>query len=230
MHHTHFPEIDSTQLYLLEHLADLQSISPDVLISTDKQTAGQGRNQKSWDYYSHSLAMSFTFRPHSVPTLTPLEIGILTSLFFESRFKFKLHIKWPNDLLLDQKKCGGILTKFINTDTVVAGLGLNIGSSTERRTDYKHGLSFLNSERLCTYSLSDLSAELYHFMLKHRLSKEDLVKEFNNRCAHLNVRVEIDDDGTHHQGVFRGIGEFGEALIASEGAVKPFFSSSLKIL
>ncbi len=235
MHHSHFNSLESTQTYLREHLDQLKKIDTDILISTSLQTAGRGRNENTWNFHPNSLAMSFTLVPNKVPTLTPLEIGLLTIDFFKATFSENMLIKWPNDLMTSHKlKCGGILTQYLDPETVITGLGINIGSAesvSEENNNYKHGFGLLSSTFIQDIDQKSLSAMLYQFILNNRLNDYELLKmKFNGSCAHINKQVILHDDQKEIPGIFRSIGRNGEAAVEIEGTTKLFLSSSLTII
>jgi biotin-[acetyl-CoA-carboxylase] ligase BirA-like protein len=233
MHHTHFPTINSTQIYLKENLSELLKNDPCVLVSAQEQTAGVGRGENKWDFHFHSLAMSFTLSPNEVPTMTPLEIALMTAIYFQKNYGITIKVKWPNDLMTtENKKCGGILTQYINPTTVIVGLGINIGHVTESSAPdhYKHGLAFLNDENLFLKSKKDLAEDMYSYFLSNRIKTENIQEQFPDYCAHFNKQIEIDDDQKKYTGKFCGIGKSGEAIVETNGEFKHFYSSSLKIL
>lgn len=235
MHHLHFNSIHSTQVYLRDNLTELQTHSENVLITTNEQSLGVGRKGNKWDSYPNSLAMSFTLKPNSIPTMTPIEIGILTSQFFSHEFKKLIFLKWPNDLLTGEgEKCGGIIAQYINQSTVIVGLGLNFKTahSINYPTHYKHGLGSIDFEKELTYKeLLDVSINLYQYILENRIqSASDLQETFKDKCFHIGKEVIIDDDDKDYHGKFLGIGTNGEAIVEIEGIKKSFISSSLKIL
>lgn len=235
MHHSHFNSLESTQTYLRAHLDQLKKSHQDILISTASQTGGKGRNANTWNFYSDSLAMSFTLVPNKTPSLTPLEIGLLAIDFFKSHFSEEMFIKWPNDLLNSSSlKCGGILTQYLDPQTVIAGVGINIGETElgqEEAKNFKHGLGFLLGSSVNTIDQKTLSAKFYQFILTNRLSdSNELRKRFNDVCAHLNKQVVVHDDHAEYTGLFKSVGPNGEAEVEINGVIKPFYSSSLTII
>lgn len=236
MYHTHFNIIHSTQIYLRDNLVELKNHSPDILISTSEQTLGVGRRGSQWDSYSNSLAMSFTLKPNPVPTLTPIEIGILVIEFLKKEFDVSIFLKWPNDLLTKEKaKCGGIICQYIDTETVIAGLGLNLGHEENENlppAHYKHGIgSVLSTVRITVEEQKNISEKMYQYILSNRIISTEIIQShFNTSCIHIGSKVDIDDDGFSYNGKFIGIGKNGEALVEVDESIKSFLASSLKIL
>lgn len=235
MYQEHFNSIASTQIYLKNKLEELwQKGDKDILISCSEQTEGVGRTGNRWESFPNSLAISFTLRPNSTPSLTPLEIGLITIKFLKRKLGKDLFIKWPNDILTTEgKKCGGIICQYIDSKTVVAGLGINLGRfDVPKRPDFRHGLGIVDSGLDSKdFDQKTFSKELYNELLNGRINDRDrLKKEFGDHCAHLNKNVIIFEDGKDHIGVFKGIGDNGEALVSIDSKIKPFISSSLTIL
>lgn len=235
MYHTHFNSIHSTQIYLRDNLVELKSHGSEILISASEQTLGIGRKGSQWDSYTNSIAMSFTMKPNPVPTITPIEIGVLISAFLKQEYGASISLKWPNDLLTSEgKKCGGIIAQYIDSETVIAGLGLNLGSLPETTIPghYKHGLGNVSDVlNLSPIDQKEIPAKFYDFILKNRIDDiAEMQTQFYKSCFHIGLNVQIDDDGFDYEGKFMGIGKNGEALVEIEGNTRAFLSSSLKIL
>lgn len=235
MYHTHFNTIHSTQIYLRDNLVELKGHGDEILISASEQTLGIGRKGSQWDSYANSLAMSFTMKPNPVPTLTPIEIGVLAIEFLKSQYDISIKLKWPNDLLTaDGKKCGGIIAQYIDTETVLAGLGLNLGNLpvSDVPAHYKHGLGNVSDTLVLTPAdQKEIPAKFYQFLINNRIYEtHDLQKRFYSACIHIEKSVTVDDDGADYTGIFKGIGLNGEALVEIDGDTRSFLASSLKIL
>ncbi len=235
MYHTHFNTIHSTQIYLRDNLIELKNISNEILISASEQTLGIGRKGSQWDSYDNAIAMSFTLSPNPTPTITPIEIGILTSAFLNQEYGVSISLKWPNDLMNSEgHKCGGLIAQYIDSDTVIAGLGINIGALSKATipAHYKHGLGNISDFlKLNPSEQKEISAKLYQYILKNRIfNLAEVQTKFSNSCSHIGRNVLIDDDAVDYEGIFLGIGKYGEALVETEGIIRTFLSSSLKIL
>jgi len=228
----HFKTINSTQIYLKENLDNLLSKDSEIIISCSEQTNGIGRNGNIWDAYLNSLAFSFTIKPSTIPSLTPIEIGLLTISFIKEKYKKSLFAKWPNDLLtIEGKKCGGILCQYINEKIVIGGLGLNLGKIEDASiAQYPHGLGSIDQNlELQDFDHEKISRDIYQYFLNHRLDPENVMKEFNNSCFHINKKVLIFENGKNFIGIFKGIGENGEAIVEIDSIDTKFLSSSLSV-
>ena len=127
-----FSEIESTNSYLLD-----QSCPPAGrfrVAVTENQIAGRGRMNRSWlspPLSGLCMSIAFTFRnmPENFPSLS-LAIGIGIAQALESLGMHGIGVKWPNDIVTQDGKLGGILSEVMSakTDsvTVVVGIGLNV--------------------------------------------------------------------------------------------------------
>jgi len=103
-------------------LSDFLSISDSVLAI--KQSEGKGRHGNTWSSDNGGLYFSFT---SSNNRLLPFIVGISV---VESLVNIKedIKLKWPNDIILNGKKLGGILCENYGDYTVI-GIGLNISNN-----------------------------------------------------------------------------------------------------
>lgn len=96
-----------------------------------RQTAGRGRRGRTWQTLRgrHVLASVLHRSRLAAPQLSglTLDIGVAVAGVVEA-LGLQVTLKWPNDILLDGKKVGGILCELIEADgpAVVIGLGLNV--------------------------------------------------------------------------------------------------------
>ncbi len=103
-----------------------------VLVA-EQQTAGRGRLGRVWQSPPRAgIAMSVLLRPAGVAVQRygwlPLLAGVALVEAVRQLAQLDAVLKWPNDLLIDERKCAGILTEATPTDTgtaVVVGIGLN---------------------------------------------------------------------------------------------------------
>ncbi|BCJ85423.1 biotin--[acetyl-CoA-carboxylase] ligase [Effusibacillus dendaii] len=129
--------VDSTNV-LAAKMAD-EGASEGMLVISDMQTGGKGRRGKSWFSPSGTgIWMSLVLRPKlsfsQAPQLT-LVAAVAVSQAISQHMGKKAGIKWPNDILLDDKKCCGILTEMNirseEIDYVILGIGLNVNQTAD---------------------------------------------------------------------------------------------------
>lgn len=130
----HFSEIDSTNTYALNNLSNLKDKQ---VITADTQTNGRGRFNRKWasdmtENLYFSIILKNNLRNYILMNITQyLSVAICDA--FKKIF-VSPKIKWSNDILINNKKIGGILAessfKENNFSGIVLGCGLNINMNS----------------------------------------------------------------------------------------------------
>lgn len=131
-----FQETDSTNIQAFK-LASLGAAEGTIVI-TESQTGGKGRLGRKWiSPPFKNLYLSIILRP-SIPTLTAPRLTLVTAVALSATLDLlgasEHRIKWPNDILFNNKKLSGILTEMKgdcdSIDFIIIGLGINLNSSS----------------------------------------------------------------------------------------------------
>jgi len=130
--------------WAVEHVAETGSTNADLLadaahrpdrsvLFADHQTAGKGRLDRRWDAPpGANLLVSILFHevpPH--PSELTRRIALAAATACRRLTGIDVQLKWPNDLLVDDRKLAGILAERHASGDVVVGLGLNVGWAPE---------------------------------------------------------------------------------------------------
>jgi BirA family biotin operon repressor/biotin-[acetyl-CoA-carboxylase] ligase len=103
-----------------------------LVVVAEQQTAGRGRLGRGWESPPRAgLAVSVLLRPEpAVPVgrygWLPLLAGVALVEAVRRLGEVDAVLKWPNDLLIDGRKCAGILAESVAGAAVVLGIGLNV--------------------------------------------------------------------------------------------------------
>lgn len=128
----HLPVTDSTNTQALAWAAE--GAPEGALVVADEQSAGRGRHGRRWeDAGGKSLLMSLVLRPRVPPqrlgALT-LAAGVAVARGLEEISGRRAELKWPNDVLIGDRKVAGILTEgtLVGSElsAAVVGIGINI--------------------------------------------------------------------------------------------------------
>lgn len=131
----HFPTIDSTNTWGKEHAHELPQ-DKITLLTADSQTAGRGRFKRKWESPpGENIYATFCFFVEkdaknigNIPQILAISAAkILKNLNFNPT------LKWPNDVLISDKKIAGILaeTTVVGNMCMVLGIGLNVNMPRE---------------------------------------------------------------------------------------------------
>lgn len=111
----YYPSVDSTMLVA----AGLPAGS---IVLAEEQTAGQGRHGHTWHSEPYAgIYCSIVLEPR--PLLT-LALGLATA----EAIAVPCDLRWPNDVMLNGKKCAGILVQLVD-GRAIAGIGINVNHS-----------------------------------------------------------------------------------------------------
>ena len=173
------------------------------IVVADHQTAGRGRLDRKWDSPpGTALLVSFVLSPSPVLSLAA---GVAAAQACGDGVR----LKWPNDLLLDGAKVGGILVE-VTTATAICGIGINL-------TWAPPGAARLNQDR-------DLLLERLRIELDRWVAAdlEDVLAMWRALSDTLGRRVRVDLGTRVIEGVAEDIGPRGELIV--DGAPVTFGS------
>ena len=125
--------LESAGSTMVEAARLLNGGAPDgTVVIAHEQTAGQGRHGHTWHSEAGSgLYLSLILRPgfavEASPALT-LAMGLATRHAIRDLTGIECDLRWPNDLMIGPRKCGGILLQLFYR-SVVAGIGINVNHS-----------------------------------------------------------------------------------------------------
>jgi BirA family biotin operon repressor/biotin-[acetyl-CoA-carboxylase] ligase len=131
----HYFSVDSTNTAALS-LAH-QGAAHGTVVVAEEQTAGRGRMGRDWySEKSSGIYVSVILRPPLAPAAAPiltLMAGVAAQRALSTATGLGVDIRWPNDLLVNGKKLGGILTEMSaelgRLHAVVLGMGFNVNHS-----------------------------------------------------------------------------------------------------
>ncbi len=209
-----------------------QHIGPSALhgltILADSQTAGRGRRGRGWhspvqDNIYCSVIMvpePGSTRPGSWLSWIPLFSALAAADCLSHHAGTAVSVKWPNDLLIGEKKIGGILCEQTSTPdkvmAVVIGIGLNINADVETFPEaLRVGATSLAADQGRLFDRVTILADLL-LRLEQRMDRlvldgpQEMTEEFAARCSTLGqtVRVTVEEQGVV-QGVAESIGRDG---------------------
>lgn len=231
--------IDSTN-NLARALAETGAPEGTVVIA-DVQTAGRGRLGRTWLAPPRSsVLMSLILRPN----LAPPELGLVTMAAslgaraaIQTETGLQARIKWPNDLLANGKKCGGLLTE-ANTvgdelEYVILGLGINVNfsaSSVEgippEATTIADELGHPIPRVLLTRALLRAIEDYY----RRLLARQDLSREWATHLSTLGQHVVVHSPWGVEEGLAEGVDEYGALLLRrSNGTIVRLVSGQVTL-
>ena len=199
-------------------------------VRADTQTGGRGRFQREWISDAGGLWLSAV-----VPVKAgsdgeralPLAVGLAVCDTLRALGVPQLRMRWPNDVLVGDRKLAGLLVDRFSPERAVAGIGLNVRNAPETRNDALKNLTARLADLVTAPpALNDLAAAVLQELQKTILEIE--AGNFSALLPRVNQlwdrprRVELDLDGQVRAGVFNGVDE-GWRLILAEASGTSFF-------
>ena len=197
------------------------------------QTSGRGRNNNQWESMQGNLFLSTIFRPitskvnwHQLSLIIGFSIvEILPKLGVK---KNKIQLKWPNDVLVEEKKISGILLESFD-NFIVAGIGLNILKTPQNETKWK-------TTKLCDHLRKDFSLKyIANAILKiifknYSIWEEEgfnfFKKKINKNINNINnkIVIKLNSQSKDFNGVFLGLGNNGTLKIKVGNKILEYYS------
>lgn len=152
----HFDSLPSTNDWAK---AQIETFPQEALtvITAQAQTAGRGRYGRRWISPSgENLYSTFVFFAEEQDPLTLTHLLALSLSHILQERGIASRIKWPNDLLVKQKKIGGILCETVPPSGIVIGVGVNVNMPPEQLAAIDQPATSLLCETGATHGITPL--------------------------------------------------------------------------
>jgi BirA family biotin operon repressor/biotin-[acetyl-CoA-carboxylase] ligase len=115
-----------------------QGVADGTIVVAETQSGGRGRVGRQWSSPEGGIYFSIVLRPDMKPSEAlrlPLVAGVAVARAIKRNMKLAPKLKWPNDIMIQDRKVGGILTEMSaemdRLDWVIVGIGLNVNTPHE---------------------------------------------------------------------------------------------------
>jgi len=202
------PIVDEAEVLYLGSVTSTQDMARKrpvgSIVIADHQTAGRGRLERRWEAPAGTaLLVSFVLAPNP---LLSVRAGVAAAEACGSQ----VTLKWPNDLLLHERKLGGILVE-TTPGKAICGIGINLSWAPD-------GAAQLNQPRDEVFT-----------RLREKIDEwtsappERVLARWRELSASLGRRVRVDVSGRTVEGVAEDIGPGGELIVDGH----PFVAGSI---
>jgi len=223
-HIEYYQRLESTNNEAWE-LINSGELNHGTMIITDNQFKGKGRGGNSWFMgQSKGLAMSLIYQkplPIKDAGLIPIAIGVACAKALENRGSTPT-LKWPNDILIQGKKVGGILCESkISGESVISmviGIGLNINETIQDfPDDLIESATSLNIATGHVHQRELVCAILTTYVERILDELSSAPNEWLSYCGHLDQPVSFMYGTEPKSGIFKNINADGHAEIEIDG-------------
>ena len=212
-----------------------------LVVAAEHQSSGRGRLGRTWTTPARSaLLFSVLLRPATVPPARWPWLGLLTPLAVAAAVRsvgeLPAQVKWPNDVLIDDRKLAGILLERVDTPAgpaAVVGIGLNV---TLREAERPHpaatslaleGAATTDRVTVLTAVLRELAAR-YQTWYDAEGDPSTVLADYTELSATLGreVRAEL-PDGTTFIGTATGLDPDGRLLVQTPTGPRPLAAADV---
>ena len=213
----------------------------EVLLA-ERQTGGRGRRGRHWasPLAAHvylSLSRGFAGGLSRMGGLS-LAVGVAVVEALHGLGFTRAGLKWPNDVVVDGRKLGGLLVEgggeFAGPARAVIGLGLNVHMPAEAATDITQPWTDLDALAGGTVSRNAVVAALLASLLPalEQFEQHGLAP-FLLRYAAMDVlqgrMVRVEEAGVMHEGMARGLAEDGALRVDIDGRETCFHAGEVSV-
>ncbi len=230
----YFNNCASTQDELIDFL-NQHYLSEDFLaVYTFNQTKGRGQYGNSWENLPEkNLAYSFALKTKNInvsDTCFNFYTAILVRDFIANLTKTEVKIKWPNDLILKNKKiCGMLFEKSKNY--FVVGIGINI--LQENFKNLPKAGSVLSQTGLF-FELKAFTESLHQYIFEHLVQKEipnNILELYHLHLYRKNEVSVFEINEVRQNGIIKNVDETGHIWIDLENeGLQKFFHKEIELL
>ena len=203
----HFDSIDSTQ-------RAAAGCEPGTIVLADCQLAGQGRHGHAWHSEPGAgIYCSLVLPPSQVLTLA---LGLATAEAIAQATGIQCDLRWPNDLMLDNRKTAGILVQLVD-GLAIAGIGINV-NHTEFPDDLQNEAISLRQHAGREFAREDILFALFPAI--DSVTGEDpetILRLFTHASSYAaGRRVTVDQPGGAITGTTAGLDPAGFLIVRKD--------------
>ncbi len=238
----HFYKIGSTNTTAMA--AATEGAPEGSVFLAEEQTAGRGRGAHGWESArSAGIYCSTVLRPE-LPPSEALLLSLAAGLAVRSAIEqvnpgVNIDLKWPNDVLINDKKVCGILTEMTAEATRVRHVVVGIGVNVNQRAFPKELEGEAISLRMATgseWSRVALTAALlksldreYRQFTERADARESILRRFAEQSSWVRGRqVRVENNGAAIEGVTEGLDERGFLLVRNAAGVQTILSGTVR--
>lgn len=236
----YFDSVDSTNTQAKK----ITNNAPDgTIVISEEQVGGRGRLSRSFFAPKgkgiwFSVILKPNFLPQEAPKCT-LMAAVAIAKAIKEETNIQVGIKWPNDILYNNKKLVGILTE-MNAEMdrinyIIVGMGINVNISAEEMPDELKdiaiSLSQISGKKVSRLNL--LTKILYHLEQLYIISQKEgfapIFDEWRKFSITLNQHIRVIGTNETLEGVAVDIDEDGALLVNIDGQIKRVLAGDVSI-
>jgi BirA family transcriptional regulator, biotin operon repressor / biotin---[acetyl-CoA-carboxylase] ligase len=235
-------EIDSTNIKA--HSLAEKGTENGTVILAERQTDGKGRLGRQWESpEATGIYCSVILKPQLALPETALITFIAAIAILEAIRQIcptlQTQIKWPNDILVNDKKIVGVLTEasaeMQHVNYIVVGFGINVNTPPDKLPERViFPASSLMTESGCTIDRIKLTAlclkqlDFWYNCLEKKDGPEKILKRWHELSSMIGREVTVKQINSDISGTIEGVSKDGALLVKDNSTIHSIYSGDVK--
>lgn len=220
----HFTTIDSTNAEL-SRMAQGGHLDPWTVVVADHQSAGRGRQGRSWNsdagaglWASVLVELDDCPEPGWLPLIAGLSVVSTLNQFTTAH----IGVKWPNDVVVADRKLAGILTEAISrTSRYIVGIGINFESNIYPGAIGLNDIAVtgvpINRDGVLNQLVNELQGRIHQWK-SQQWDTDSLRESYARECISIGAELQITEPhGITWSGTGMGVTPSGHLLVRETG-------------
>jgi BirA family biotin operon repressor/biotin-[acetyl-CoA-carboxylase] ligase len=192
-----------------------------TLVIAEEQTAGRGRLQRTWISPKGQLTFSIILRPniHHLPLMMMIS-SLAVTFSIQKITGLKPQIKWPNDILIGEKKvCGILIENEIRMNTLkhsIIGIGINVNLKVKKYPGISSIATSLSDELGSEVSRLELLRQLLNEienLYSHVFQTDYILDQWQSHLVTLGLRVYVNMGDRYYDGTAESVTKDGSLML-----------------
>ncbi|WP_185877744.1 biotin--[acetyl-CoA-carboxylase] ligase [Blattabacterium cuenoti] len=210
-----------------------------IIIKSEYQTNGKGQSGNWFSEYGKNLTFSLIFKPKKIYDSYIINIIISNAIhkFLSKKLNYPVWIKWPNDIIINNKKIGGILIEnnFISKKIYISIVGIGINIKQKKFNKNWNSTSLKNIFNNINFDINHILYNITFFIQKEYLlfitNGKNIIKQYYIHYLYLKDKMSnffSFKEKISFCGVIKSIDKKGFLLIEVNGKLKSFYQKEIK--
>lgn len=230
--------VDSTNNYAAIQLKEGQ-IGHGTVILAENQTNGRGQRGNSWQSAPFdNLIFSLVICPQKKEIKHVIEYSFATAIAIRKMLVskgFEAEIKWPNDIIIKNKKVAGILIENSISGKYLTHLIIGVGLNLNQAKFESPNATSLNIESSNFYNPKEMGFEFTTFVKNEidRLEKgqfDEIFEEFNENLWRKDEEHQFIIEENKLSGIIQGVNSEGKLVVKFDTTISEFSMKEIEFV
>tara|TARA_B100000902_G_scaffold398473_1_gene465367 strand:- start:10927 stop:11658 length:732 start_codon:yes stop_codon:yes gene_type:complete len=232
----HFDELESTNIYC-KRVLDNSMIKPPFIVTSDFQKNGKGQFDSSWiSERRKNLLISLVINSDIKP-MNSFLLNIISSLSIIDLLNYlsvlNTYIKWPNDILVKNKKIAGILieNKVKSNQIIYSIIGIGLNVNQKNFPDFNRKATSISNEIDKEINLEEIRDLLTNFFRKRIImNPQDNYLEYTSKIYLKDKESIFEINKEKVYGRIKSVNDIGLLEVIHNGIIKNYDLKEIKYL